>query len=31
MPSTPTELKVRISKEIVDYSNLAKELKLSVE
>ena len=31
MPSTPAELKVRISKEIVDYSNLAKELKLSVE
>ena len=25
------ELEVRISKEIVDYSNLAKELKLSVE
>ena len=31
MPSTPTELKARINKEIVDYSNLAKELKLSVE
>jgi len=31
MPSTPAELKSRINKEIVDYSNLAKELKLSVE
>ena len=31
MPSTPGELKVRINKEIVDYSNLAKELKLSVD
>ena len=31
MPSSPTELKARINKEIVDYSNLAKELKLSVE
>jgi len=31
MPSTPIELKARINKEIVDYSNLAKELKLSVE
>lgn len=31
MPSTPAELKARINKEIVDYSNLAKELKLSVE
>jgi tripartite-type tricarboxylate transporter receptor subunit TctC len=31
LPSTPAELKVRINKEIVDYSNLAKELKLSVD
>jgi tripartite-type tricarboxylate transporter receptor subunit TctC len=31
MPSTPAELKTRISKEIIDYSSLAKELKLSVE
>jgi len=31
LPSTPAELKARINKEIVDYSNLAKELKLSVD
>jgi tripartite-type tricarboxylate transporter receptor subunit TctC len=31
LPSSPAELKARINKEIVDYSNLAKELKLSVE
>jgi tripartite-type tricarboxylate transporter receptor subunit TctC len=31
MPSTPAELRTRINKEIVDYSSLAKELKLSVE
>jgi tripartite-type tricarboxylate transporter receptor subunit TctC len=31
LPSTPAEFKARINKEIVDYSNLAKELKLSVE
>jgi tripartite-type tricarboxylate transporter receptor subunit TctC len=31
LPSSPAELKARINKEIVDYSNLAKELKLSVD
>jgi tripartite-type tricarboxylate transporter receptor subunit TctC len=31
LSSSPAELKARINKEIVDYSNLAKELKLSVE
>lgn len=31
LPSSPAELKARINKEIIDYSNLAKELKLSVE
>jgi tripartite-type tricarboxylate transporter receptor subunit TctC len=30
-PSTPAELKARITKEVQDYSSLAKELKLTVE